>query len=199
MTDLFSAPAREVALTPAWAAEVERRALAPARTIGVDLPVVAVTDPPTAPIEIRRSPRGTWWVATDADADPVALTNDGVMEAPPDVIARLRALRSAGVDFASIWIAHEWPADWQPGTPPPKMQIAGPAASAPIVSAQQATFDVGKKLLAAAAGLAEKTAGAASAMAAAVAYDPVILGAVQDPQSDRIAWVVLAAWDETPR
>lgn len=190
---------------------LERQVFAPARSIGVDMPLAAVTDPPP-PVEIKRSPKGTWWLASTFDADPVALSNGGLTTAPPEVVAELRALRVAGVDFQFIYILHELPGKWTPGTPPPRMRLAGSSTvdGAPVVKMQEAVFAAGLEALRATvkaagiaarglatAGVAVAAAGAAGA-AGAVAFDPVILGGVQDPESDRIAWVTLAAWDEVP-
>jgi hypothetical protein len=48
---------RGTAVGPAFGDLLERQILGPARSIGVDLPVVAVTDPPP-PLEVQASPHG---------------------------------------------------------------------------------------------------------------------------------------------
>lgn len=185
---------------------LERQVFAPARSMGVDLEVSVVTDPPP-PIEFKRSPAGTWWVASSFDVDPIALANGGLTTAPPDVVAELRALRAAGVDFEFIFILHELPKEWTPGTPIPRMQLAGTGDdAAAVVNMQKAVFAAGLDALrttAQVAGIAARgvaTAGAVAiaGMAVGVALDPVVMGGVKDPGSDRIAWVPLAAWDEVP-
>lgn len=187
----------------ALAARLEERVFGPTRAAGSELSVLAVTDPPP-PIEIRRSPHGSWWLAANSDADPMALSNEGFTYAPSDVIDNLRLLRKAGVDFDYIFVLHEIPGDWQPGTPLPKMKLAGTGESttAPVIAAQEATFEVGRQLLRAAGsvvGIAATGMAALAAGAASVAFDPVVLGGIEDPETGQIAWVGLAAWDEVPR
>lgn len=206
--DLVPAPSDSTPIGPKLAERLERQVFAPARSIGADLPLTAVTDP-LPPVEVRRSPRGTWWLAATSDADPVTLSNDGVTKAPPEVVDRLRRLRAAGVDFDYIYILHELPDTWTPGTPPPTMQLAGNrnVDSASVARLQEATFTAGlgaarvtaKMLGIAARGALMAGTAMAGAMAAAIVYDPVVLGGIQDPESGRIAWVTLAAWDEVPR
>lgn len=199
----------ETVVGPQLGELLERQVLAPARSIGVDLPLAAVTDPPP-PVEVRPSGNGTWWLASTFDADPVALSNGGVTKAPREVVEGLQALRAAGVDFDYIYLLHELPAEWTPGTPPPAMRIAWTTDDhgASVVKMQEAVFAAGLDGLRAAvkvAGIAIRgvaTVGAVTggaAVAGAIAYDPVILGGVEDPESDRIAWFALAAWDEVPR
>lgn len=186
---------------------LERQVFAPARSMGVGLEVSVVTDPPP-PIEFKQSPTGTWWVASSFDVDPIALSNGGLTTAPPDVVAELRALRAAGVDFEFIFILHELPKEWTPGTPIPRMQLAGTAGddAAAVVNMQKAVLAAGLDALRATAqvagvaarGIATAGAVAVAGMAVGVALDPVVMGGVKDPGSDRIAWVPLAAWDEVP-
>ena len=205
--DTISAAASTEPIGPKLGEQLERQVLAPARSIGADLPLVAVTDPLPS-VETRRSPRGTWWLAATFEANPVAFSNGGVTKAPPQVIEHLRALQAAGVDFDYVYVLDELPGTWTPGTPPPAMRLAGPdSSSAAIVKAQESAFAAGAaglRAAAKAAGIVARGAIAAgavagAAVAGAVAYDPVILGGVQDPESDRIAWFSLAAWDEVPR
>jgi hypothetical protein len=191
---------------------LERQVIAPARSMGADLSPVAVTALPP-PVETRPSPNGTWWLAATFEADPVALSNGGLTQAPPEVIDQLRALRAAGVDFDFIYILHELPGEWTPGTPPPSMVLADAIpAEDRVVKIQEAVFTAGLEGLRTfakgagrAAGLAARGAIAAgavagAAVAAAATFDPVVLGGIKDPESDRIAWFALAAWDvEVPR
>jgi len=206
---LIPGPIREADIGPELGALLEERVFAPARALGTELPLVDVTDPPP-PVELRRSPHGTWWLAASSEADPVAISNGGIAYAPPDVVENLRSLRAAGVDFDYVFVLHELPGDWTPGTALPAMKLAGSASGTPVVAAQEATFAFGRELLQAAvraAGVLAKGAatvgGGAAALAAgaasAIAYDPVVLGGIKDPNSDQIGWVVVAAWDEVPR
>lgn len=205
--DTIAAAASTEPIGPKLGEHLERQVLAPARSIGADLPLIAVTDP-LPPVEIRPSPRGTWWVAATFEANPVALANGGVMKAPPQVIKELRAFRAAGIDFDYIYVLDELPGTWTPGTPPPAMRLAGDeSAGTSVVKMQESIFVAGVdglRTLAKAAGIAARGAiavgaVAGAAIAGAVAYDPVILGGVKDPESDRIAWFTLASWDEVPR
>jgi hypothetical protein len=188
---------------PKLADRLEREVFAPARSIGADVPLVAVTDP-LPPVEIRRSSRGTWWVASTFEANPVVLANGGVTKAPPPVIEELRALRAAGIDFDYIYVLDELPGTWIPGTPPPAMQPLRNDSAAGVVRTQESIFAAGLAGLraatkvAASAGRGGITVGAVAgaALAGAIAYDPLILGGVTDPDSGRIAWFTLAAWDE---
>ncbi|HEY8083519.1 MAG TPA: hypothetical protein VIE64_08225 [Solirubrobacterales bacterium] len=192
---------------PALAERLEQQVFAPARAAGIEnLSVAAVTDPPP-PTEARRSPHGTWWVASTFELDPVTVANGGVMEAPAEVVADLRKKRAAGIDFDQVWVLSELPPEWTPGTTPPKMRLAGRGnRGAQVVQTQEAIFAAGLeglRLAAQAVGLAVRGtaiagAMAAGAMAEAIALDPVILGGIEDPESGKIAWLPLAAWDETP-
>lgn len=212
--DTISAAVPPMSIGPRLGEQLERQVLAPARSIGVDLPLVAVTDP-LPPVEVKRSPRGTWWVAATFEANPAALANGGVTKAPPQVIEELRRLRTAGVAIDYVYVLDELPGTWMPGTPPPPMRLAGAeSAGVATVKTQEAIFAAGLEGLRAVvkgAGAAARGAIAAGAMAGAaaavagavvagtIAYDPVVLGGVKDSESDRIAWFSLAAWDEVPR
>jgi hypothetical protein len=130
------------------------------------------------------------------------------LKAPPQVITELRAFRAAGVDFDCIYVLHELPSEWTPGTPPPAMELVGTEndAGAKVVKAQEVTFRIGLdalRMAVKAAGVAVRgaaVAGAAVGAAAgeALAFDPVLLGGVRSPESDEIAWFVLGQWDERP-
>lgn len=200
----------KVSLSRAHAARIEQQALEPAKEIGVDLEVLAVTAGPLPTSEVRRSDDGrNWWVASRFDHDPVALSRGGDIQAPPDVVKGLRSLRAAGCDFDEVVVAHELPGDWTPGTRPPEMVIAGAsgAQAERTTAIQETTFAVGWELLrAAAAGIGLATRGAVAtgmalgAGAGAIArFDPVVLGGIRDPSSDSFAWIALASWDEVPR
>jgi hypothetical protein len=117
-------------------------------------------------------------------------------------------MRAAGVDFDYVYVLTELPPDWTPGSPAPKMQLvrASGAGVAQVVKAQETIFAMGieaLRLTAQAIGTVAKgtavVGGAAVAgVGQAIALDPVVLGGLKDPNSDKIAWVPLAAWDETP-
>ncbi len=190
-------------MSEAHHAAVRTRVLEPARRIGADLPIAAVTAPPPE-LEVRPTPRGTWYLAANADADPVALSNDGLTYAPADIVAFLHGLRRAGVRFDRIYLLHELPGEWRPGAPIPRMRpVQQFDAGARIVAAQEATFRGGYRLLravgSAVGAAAATTASVAAAGVQAIALDPIVLGGIHDPDSDLIAWVPLAAWWEAPK
>jgi hypothetical protein len=207
--------------SPALEERLEQQVFAPARAAGFEeLAVATVTDPPP-PIETKRSPDGKWWVASTFELDPVMVANGGVMEAPEEVVTELRDMRSAGIDFDQVWVLSELPAEWTPGTPPPKMRLAGGDTQAgQVVRNQETVFAAALealRLTAQAVGMAVKgtavvggaaigaagaatvgVAGAAFGVGASMGLDPVILGGVEDPESGKIAWVPIAAWLEQP-
>ena len=193
---LIPTASREVVIGPELGAELERRVFGPAKAAGSELSVVAVTDPPP-PVQVQKAPDGSWWVDADTDADPVAMARGGITKAPPEIVDNLRSLREGGVDFDCLRVLHQLPADWEPGTPPPKMELApiGPSKSAPVVAFQEATFGLAAKVVGAVAAVADATVAAVGDMT----LDPVVLGGIKDPESGQIAWVGLAAWDEVPR
>lgn len=188
---------------------VEQKVFAPARAAGIEsLAIAAVTDPPP-PIETRRSPQGTWWVASTFELDPVARSSGGFTKAPAEVVTGLRSLREAGVDFDLVWVLNELPPEWVPGTSAPPMRILGSGEEMEIgrvVQAQEAIFAAGLEALRltgqvlglAARGVATVGAATVAGIGQAVVLDPVILGGVRDSESGLVAWVPVAAWNETP-
>jgi hypothetical protein len=204
-------PSREnqaTALSPVLSERLEREVFAPARSIGANLTIAAITEEPP-PTEAKRSKSGTWWVASTFELDPVVLSNGGMTKAPAEVVTGLRSLREAGVDFDLVWVLNELPPEWVPGTPAPPMRILGDSDGLEIgrvVQTQETIFAAGLealRLTGRALGLAARgaaTVGVAAAVGIgeAIVLDPVILGGVRDPESGLIAWVPLAAWNETP-
>ena len=196
------------AVSPALSERLEQQVFAPARTAGIEnLAIAAVTDPPP-PTEAKRAPNGNWWVASTFELDPVAQSNGGFTKAPAEIVSGLHSMRAAGVDFDLVYILNEMPPDWKPGSPAPKMQLLGPngAGAAQVVKAQETVFAMGIEALrvtAQAVGMAVRGtavvgAAAVAGVGQAIALDPVVMGGLKDPNSDKIAWVPLAAWDETP-
>lgn len=209
---MSSRPSHEPTLAPvpagALLSRLEQQVFAPARVAGIEnLTIAAVTDPPP-PTEAKRSPDGNWWVASTFELDPVAQSNGGFTRAPAEVVTGLHSMRAAGVDFDYIYVLNELPPDWTPGSPAPRMQLvrADAAGVAQVVRTQETVFALGLEALrmtAQAVGVVAKgtaiVGGAAVAgVGQAIMLDPVVLGGLKDPGSDKIAWVPLAAWDETP-
>jgi hypothetical protein len=203
-----SGNAETAAVSPALSERLERQVFAPARVAGIEnLAIAAVTDPPP-PTEAKRSPEGTWWVASTFELDPVAQSNGGFTKAPAEVVTGLHSMGAAGVDFDYVYVLNELPPDWTPGSPAPKMQLIGADAtgSAQVVRTQETVFAMGIEALRMTAqalgtvvkGTAVVGGAAVAGIGQAIVLDPVVLGGLKDPESDKIAWVPLAAWDETP-
>ena len=162
------------------AAEAEavarRRVIEPARAAGIELPLLGVSELPTAPIRFDGA-AGTWLV-TSAAQDPTARATGGRVPVPAEVHRRLRGLRDAGVGVDLVWLAHELPA---PGltdaaiaklVPPPRDgRLAGRVRGA-----------IGRVAPLAGVGLA------------VAALDPIVLGGVRHPTAPAVAWVELARW-----
>lgn len=179
---------------------LEQCVLAPARSAGEELSVVAVTEPPP-PVTVWHPPEGNTWIAARHDADPVALGR-GALHAPEREIARMKRLSRAGIRFDVILIGHELPGRWYPGDPVPEAyELGAKAAHQRTVTAQRTAFELAAVLLQAVVGsaaLAVRGVGMATAGAAAAlsTLDPLVLGGLADPATGQIAWVYLGGWDE---
>lgn len=203
MPSLTTAPVAKPQVTPKFARLLEQRVFAPARAVGEELTVAAVTESPP-PVTVWHPPQGGTWIAARHDADPVALAR-GATYAPKREIKRLKRMGRANVRFDVVLIGHELAGRWTLGDPVPEAYAPGAqAASSRVVAAQQATFALGRELLRMAAGAAGQAArgiGAvagdgAAALAAVAAVDPLVLGGVRDPETGLIAWIELGAWYE---
>lgn len=208
MTSVMNPELRRKTPSSSLGLRLEQRVFAPARASGIEnLAIAAVTDPPP-PTEARRSPKGTWWVASTFELDPVAQSNGGFTRAPAEIVEGLNSMRAAGVDFDYIYVLNELPPEWTPGSPAPKMRLADAnvAGAAQVVKVQETVFAMGIEALrltaqavgTVARGTAVVGAAAVAGIGGAIVLDPVILGGIKDPASDKIAWVPLAVWDETP-
>lgn len=185
---------------------LERQLLGPMRAIGLNTCAPVITARPL-PVETRRVTSGNWAVAASYHADPVVAHCGGVIPAPKQQRRQLADLHRAGASPDLLFILRELPADWEPGTPPPKMVAVEAARSAHEHQLEIATgaLTFGVQLLHVAAGLIAGTAAVAAAAAAGgavaagavslVALDPIVLGGLVHP-SGAVAWVPLAAWDE---
>lgn len=191
---------------PVLAERLERQVFAPARSIGEELALVSITNPPP-PVKIMHPPQGGTWVAAYHDTDPVARGRGGYLHAPKDEIERLTRLFDAGVEPDVILIGHELPGHWRQGDPVPAAYLPGEASTASrVLAAQAGAVEVGLGLLRAAAkagaGIGKATVGAAAFAGAAIGsvavLDPFVLGGVREPKSGLIGWTVLGGWDEEP-
>ena len=203
MPSLTTARRAAPQVNPAFVRLLERRMFAPARSVGEELAVAAITEPPP-PVQVLHPPHGGTWIAALHDADPLALAR-GATYAPKREIRRMERMRRAGVNPDLVLILHELGGHWNLGDPVPEAYATGSQAAADRpVAVQQATFEFGRELLRAVAGAAGQaargigaaTAGSAAALAEVVAVDPVILGGLRDPKTGLIAWVQLGAWHE---
>jgi hypothetical protein len=192
----------DVQPTPALERQLERRVLAPARSIGENLPLVAITEPPP-PVSIMHPPQGGTWIAAYHDSDPVALAR-GALHAPEAEIRRLEQLHKAGVEPDAILVGHQLPGRWQPGDPVPAAYLPAEMATVDRLLATQAAavgsgLDFLRTLAGIGVGLGTATAAGVGRVAdAAAALDPFILGGVHDPGTGLVAWTLLGAWDEQP-
>ena len=179
---------------------VRRLLLDPARSIGRDdVELVGITEIPRHPI-VRQTENGMWFFAADYLADP-GLARDGGIAIPRKELARLAALREAGVRPDLIWIAHELPAGWNPELPlpalvpdPPLMRDLDSGLERFVVATTSASVQVARGIaigLALGVGLA---VGVAAGSVALVGLDPVVLGGVRHPDRPVVAWANLAEW-----
>lgn len=188
--------------TPALERQLERRVLAPARSIGEDLSLVAITEAPP-PVSIMHPPQGGTWIAARHDHDPVAMAR-GALHAPEAEIERLTRLHEAGMRPDVILVGHQLPGRWQPGDPVPPAYLPGETSTVNrVLAAQSSAVAFGLGLVQAAAGIGVGLGQAAAAGVArlgesAAALDPFILGGTREPQTDLIGWVFLGGWDEQP-
>jgi hypothetical protein len=186
------------AISAAHAELVATQVQDPAARHGIDLPLVAVTDPP--PIQqFFRGGDGRWLVASRFDCDPATVSR-GATYAPERVIRRLDALLAADIEFDEIYLLDELPPDWRPGEPVPEMRPLEEHRAKQVVARQEVILQAGVKaakgLLAAGKVAGQGLAAAGATIGSITAYDPVILGGVRDPATGQFAWLLVDRWDE---
>ena len=192
----------ELRPSPALERQLERQVLAPARSVGEDLALVAITEPPP-PVSIMHPPQGGTWIAAYHDSDPVAQAR-GALHAPEAEVARLTKLHDAGVEPDVILVGHQLPDRWQPGDPVPAAYLPSEVATVDrLLATQAAAVGVGFDFLRALAGIgvglgAATAAGVGRAADAVAALDPFVLAGVREPKTGLIGWVFLGGWDEQP-
>jgi len=192
----------DVQPTPALERQLERRVLAPARSIGENLALVAITEPPP-PVSILHPPQGGTWVAARYDHDPVALAR-GALHAPEAEIERLTRLHKAGVEPDTILVGHQLPGRWQPGDPVSAAYLPAEVATVDrLLATQAAAVNAGMDFLRTLAGIgaglgAATVAGVGQLADAAVLLDPFVLGGINEPKTGLVGWVFLGGWDERP-
>jgi hypothetical protein len=189
-------PQADLRPAPALAQRLERQVFAPARQLGEELSLVAITEPPP-PVSILHPPQGGTWIAARHDSDPVAAAR-GALHAPEEEIARLTQLHRAGVDPDVILVGHELRSRWRPGDPVPAAYLPGESSTVGrVLGVQAGTIEAGRRLLRAVAGIGVGMGTAAAVGLAKLALvDPFVLAGVRDPQTGLVGWVLLGAWDE---
>jgi hypothetical protein len=129
-------PQEDLNPTPALERRLEEQVFAPARSIGEELSLVAITEPPP-PVKTIHPPQGGTWVAAYHDTDPIAQGRGGFLHAPEDEIERLTGLFEV-VKADVVVVGHELPGHWRPGDPVPPAYLPGEASTASRVLAAQA-------------------------------------------------------------
>lgn len=189
-------PQADLRPAPALRQRLERQVFAPARQLGEELALVAITEPPP-PVSILHPPQGGTWIATRHDSDPVAAAR-GALHAPEKEIKRLTHLQRGGVDPDVILVGHELRSRWKPGDPVPPAFLPGESSTVGrVLDVQAATIEAARGLLRAMRRIGIGLGAAAAVGLANLAFvDPFVLGGVRDPQTGLIGWVPLGAWDE---
>lgn len=190
--------------------ELVRRVVAPARTIGFDMKPLGVSGIPSEELFYQQTPAGNWLVISDYLRDPTRTGLTRKIPVPPDQLARLVAIRDAGCDFDRIWVAHEIPETWQPGTKLPRL-VPKPRPvrefDARLSSALIATLMAPVRAGAAIAHALDEAAARASERRARPrsvifddwqggdSLDPIILGGLDHPVREAVVWFLLAQWE----
>lgn len=169
---------------------VEQRLLAPAASIGIELPVIGASDVPRQPVLAYAGDRP--WLFTDWIEDPTAHQFGGYIPVPKPEHRRLVELRDADVQPDLIWLAHELPPDWREGEELPDLV---PSYVRPVV--RLSTIRVGgqRRAVQIVRRMAESTVGGLRALSRGLEnLDPIVLAGVVDLEGDHVCWVELARW-----
>jgi len=209
-----------VAALEAMRGDLEERLFRPIRRAGCDVPSPVLTAPP-APLEVRRTNRGTTVVAADFALDPLIRQDRGRLRAPKKERRKLKRINKCGLDPDRVLVVREIPGHWVPGQVPPRMigvetvetartrhlqhlQVGAAAfafgramlyvAGTAFAIATTGVVALGAITIAGAIG----AAGSGSAVSAPLAggLDPLILAGIEHPRTGAVAWVPIAAWDE---
>lgn len=192
---LLPAPRLPAAIEPRLVELAEQTMLSPARQAGYELRLVGATVLPQCQ-KIERTPWGAW-VFVDHLKDPTATKyTKHKIPMPVDQIARLEALKEAGVRPHVAWLAHQLPDSYRDGdplpqlVPPPRhLREKDQRMALRLGSAMELFFKGAAALLTAAASPL------ALGLAAGAGLDPIILGGVKHPDYPVVQWVLLAQWD----
>jgi hypothetical protein len=196
-----SAP--EPAAEQLWAdlsAPLWSRVMAPAASIGADVPFLGILPIPDRPY-VQRTNAGSFFFVSSYLDDP-GLRRDGRIAIPKDHLLRLQQLRTAGVSVDEIWIGHQLPESWREGDAVPTLVPSPPlyreldasmghVIATGVAALGQAIRVGATTLLSVAGAVATGVAGSV----ASVGTDPIILGGIRHPEHRSAAWVLLAKWD----
>ena len=143
------------------------------------------------------------WHLMPLTEDP-AWNNKHGFPVPRDILAQLRRIEEAQLDFDTIYIAHEMPkaAGYLPGPTESARHLAPPVSSKAQrhAAAMGATAANLVKAAFAPVLLTGAVAVAATAVASMAFLDPILFGIVADPNNEMVpgsaaAWVYLCHWD----
>jgi hypothetical protein len=169
---------------------VEQRLLEPAVSIGIELPVIGVSDVPRQPVLAYASDRP--WYFCDYIEDPTARQFGGRIPVPEAEHRRLVKLRDAGVHADLIWLAHELPPNWREGEELPDLV---PSHVRPVVRPGTITVGGQRRSVQIVRRLAESTVGGLRALSRSLEnLDPVVLAGVTDSEGGHVCWAELARW-----
>ncbi|MEX2448115.1 MAG: hypothetical protein WD404_05150 [Solirubrobacterales bacterium] len=169
---------------------VEQRLLTPAASIGIELPVIGVSEVPDRPVLAYAGDRP--WYFCDHIEDPTARRLDGYIPVPEAEHQRLVFLRDAGVRPDLVWLGHELPPDWREDEELPDLV---PPDVRPVVRPGTLTVGGQQRAVQVVRGVVDGTLGRLRAFGSALErLDPIVLGGVTDADGEQVAWVELARW-----
>jgi hypothetical protein len=176
--------------SPDLAAAVDRRLLAPAASIGVELPFVGVSDVPRQPVLAYAGDRP--WYFCDHIDDPTVRQFGGRVPVPEANHRHLVALQVVGVHADLIWLAHELPDGWREGEELPDLI---PADVRPVVRPGTMTIGGQRQTIQVVRRMVEGTFGGLRAFSRSLEnLDPIVLAGITDATGEQVAWAELTRW-----
>ena len=167
-------------------APLEQLMLSPARSIGISLPIVGVSDRPREPVILMDGER-PWYFSSYVD-DPTARRFGGFIPVPELEHRKLVELVAAGVFADEVWVGHELPIGWREGTELPNLVPSDVRPSSVYIDGRPQAVQVVRR------GARQLGASLAALGRALPELDPVVIAGVLDPTGSYIAWVELARW-----
>jgi hypothetical protein len=178
------------AVSTELAASVEQQLLTPAASIGVEPPLVGVSDVPRQPVLAYAGDR-PWYFCNHVD-DPTARQFGGRVPVPDANHRHLVALRGAGVHADLIWLAHELPDGWHEGEALPNLV---PADIRPVVRPGTMTIGGQRQTIQVVRRMVEGTFGGLRALSRSLEnLDPIVLAGITDATGEQVAWAELTRW-----